>query len=154
QKLREGAQRAKGYDWGGFVSDVASRLEQALGEGFAAEGSGSFLAIRKDDQVRRINLGSILQPPPLDVSERAMRACLKMMDEAQMFAMRVKHEPWPTRGPGDDAGPANLPRPRVRMDDEQISMSWADSHGTVIRLDPVPLHEPYPQSASGEQSAW
>jgi hypothetical protein len=154
QRLRDGGQRARGYDWGGFISEVAARLAQALGEGFTAEGDGSSLVIRKGDQVRHINLGSILQPPPLDVAERAMRACLKMMDEAQMFAMRVKHEPWPVRSLADETGPSNLARPRVRMDDEQISMSWADSHGTVIRLGPVPLFENRSEPAAGDQSIW
>ncbi|MGH9169485.1 MAG: hypothetical protein ACRD0Z_01190 [Acidimicrobiales bacterium] len=154
ESAREGAQAAKGFDWAGFIVDVSVRLQDALGDGYTAEGSGSSLVLRKGEQVRRINLGSILQPPPLDVSERAMRACLKMMDEAQMFAMRVKHEPWPERSLADQMGPSNLPRPRVRMDGTDISMSWIDSHGSVLKLQALPLGEAHPGPVGSGESAW
>jgi hypothetical protein len=145
---------SRGFDWGRFVNEVAARLADALGEGFTAEGNGSSLIIRNGEQVRRINLGSILQPPPLDVSERALRACLKMMDEAQMFAMRVGHEPWPVRSADDQAGPANLPRPAVRIDAGEIRMTWADGHGPVVRLEPLPLAEAPSDSGKSDHSAW
>jgi hypothetical protein len=135
------ARTATGFDWIGLMQGVATRLEDALGEGFKAEAEdGTSIMLRHgDDMSRKVNLRLIFQPPPLDVSERAMRGCLKMMDEAQMFAMRVHHEPWPSRGGTRDTGPGNLPRPQVRLDRGQISMSWADSWGTMLRLRPLPF---------------
>jgi hypothetical protein len=123
----------------GLMQGVASRLEGALGDGFNAEAvDGTSLMLRYGDQMsRRVNLRMILQPPPLDVTERAMRGCLKMMDEAQMFAMRVHHEPWPSRTGTRETEPGNLPRPQVRLENGDIAMSWADSLGIMLRLQPL-----------------
>jgi hypothetical protein len=140
---------ATGFDWVGLMQGVATRLEDVLGDGFEAQAEdGTSLMLRHGDQMsRRVNLRLIFQPPPLDVSERAMRGCLKMMDEAQMFAMRVRHEPWPSRGVTRETGPGNLPRPQVRLEGGQISMSWADSWGTMLRLRPLPFDSAPPQHA-------
>lgn len=133
------AASAPGFDWLGLMQGVASLLEDALGEGFQAEAAdGTSLMLRHGEQMsRRVNLRMIFQPPPLDVTERAMRGCLKMMDEAQMFAMRVHREPWPSRTGTTETGPGNLPRPQVRLEDGRIAMSWADSLGTMLRLQPL-----------------
>jgi hypothetical protein len=134
-----------GFDWMRLVQGVAARLEDALGEGFSAEVEGSsVLMLRHSDVSRKVNLGLIFQPPPLDVAERAMRGCLKMMDGAQMFAMRVHHDPWPSRGGTRESGPGNLARPQVRLEDGEIAMSWVDSWGTMLRLPPVPFDDPSP----------
>lgn len=131
---------SSGFDWAGLVDGVASRLETALGDGYAARPEGSALVLRYGPMVRKVNLRSIFQPPPLEVSERALRGCLKMMDEAQMFSMRVRQGPWPSREGSPDGAPGNLPRPRVRLDDGEIRMVWADSSGTVLRLRPLPFY--------------
>jgi hypothetical protein len=62
------------------------------------------------------------------------------MDEAQMFSMRVRQAPWPNREGAVIGAPGNLPRPRVRLDEGEIRMVWADSSGTVLRLRPLPFH--------------
>jgi hypothetical protein len=149
-----GVASASGFDWGGFVGDVALRLETVLGPGFSAEGGPSALVLRHGDEVRRVNLGSVLQPPPLDVTERASRACLKMMDEAQLFGMRIKHEPWPVRSLDEKVGPASLPRPRVRVNGAEILLSWADRYGEVVRLDPVQLGGVQSLARPEPKSAW
>ncbi|MGO8876223.1 MAG: hypothetical protein ACLQNG_10735 [Acidimicrobiales bacterium] len=131
---------ASGFDWEGLVQGVATRLETALGEGYAAEAEGAALVLRYGPMVRKVNLRSIFQPPPMEVSERALRGCLKMMDEAQMFSMRVRQAPWPNREGAVIGAPGNLPRPRVRLDEGEIRMVWADSSGTVLRLRPLPFH--------------
>lgn len=139
---------APGFDWIGLMQGVAIRLEGALGEGFQAEAEdGTSLMLRHGDQMsRKVNLGQIFQPPPIDVAERAMRGCLKMMDEAQMFAMRVHHEPWPSRGGTPETGPGNLPRPQVRLEGGTILMSWADNWGAMLQLDALPFDSDPPTS--------
>ena len=125
---------------------MAARLEDALGEGFTAvaDGGTSLMLRHGSEMSRKVNLGLIFQAPPVDVGERAMRGVLKMMDEAQMFAMRVHHEPWPSRGGTRETGPGNLPRPQVRLDGGEIRMSWADSRGTMLRLRPLPFDSAAP----------
>ncbi|GEM_PF-5332128 len=130
---------ASGFDWEGFVEAVADRLETALGEGYSASGDGAAFVLQYGETVRKVNLRSIFQPPPLEVGERALRGCLKMMDEAQMFSMRVRQRPWPSREGSLNGGPGNLARPRVRLDDGEIRMVWADDWGTVLRLRPLPF---------------
>jgi len=93
--------------------------------------------LQHGEMVRKVNLRSIFQPPPLEVGERALRGCLKMMDEAQMFSMRVRKGPWPSREGSLNGAPGGLARPRVRLDDGEIRMVWADNWGTVIRLRPL-----------------
>ncbi|HXY43932.1 MAG TPA: hypothetical protein VEH29_07080 [Acidimicrobiales bacterium] len=130
---------ASGFDWEGFVAAVATRLETALGEGYSAHGEGAAFVLQHGETVRKVNLRSLFQPPPLEVGERALRGCLKMMDEAQMFAMRVRQRPWPSREGSLNGAPGNLARPRVRLDDGEIRMVWADNWGTVLRLRPLPF---------------
>jgi len=141
-----------GFDWEGLVQAVASRIEEALGHDFTTESKASALVLRHGEMVRTVNLGSIFQPPPLDVSERALRGCLKMMDESQMFAMRVGGKPWPTRAASAEGGPVALARPRVRLDEGQIRMMWADSSGVVVRLRPLPFGELPP--VRQDSSSW
>ncbi len=141
---------AAGFDWPGLVSGVAARLETALGEGYTAEAEGAALVLRYGPMVRKVSLRSTFQPPPTEVSDRALRGCLKMMDEAQMFTMRVRQGPWPNRE-GANGTPGNLPRPRVRLDDGEIRMVWADNAGTVLRLRPLPFSG---SSASGRTTPW
>jgi len=126
-----------GFDWAGLVHGVGERLEGALGEGFSAEADGTSLVLRNGEQLRRVNLGSIFQPPPIDVGERALRGCLKMMDEAQMFSMRVRHGPWPCRDDAGQRGSSDLARPKVRLEEGEIRMAWADNAGTLLRLPPL-----------------
>jgi hypothetical protein len=142
---------APGFDWVGLLQGVGARLEDALGEGFTAEAEGgtSLMLRHGGEMSRKVNLGLIFQPPPLDVGERALRGVLKMMDEAQMFAMRVHHEPWPSRGGTREAGPGNLPRPQVRLEGGEIRMSWADSLGTMLRLRPLPFESAPPKARPG-----
>lgn len=130
---------ASGFDWGALVEGVAERLALALGDGYSARAEGTSLVLQHGEALRKVSLGSIFQPPPLDVGERALRGCLKMMDEAQMFSMRIRQAPWPTREGGLEGAPGNLARPRVRLDDSEIRMVWADSWGTVLRLRPLPF---------------
>jgi len=143
------ANAAPGYDWMRLVQGVAVRLEEVLGEGFSAEAEGGPIVVLRHISgiSRRVNLGSSFQPPPLDVAERAMRGCLKMMDEAQMFAMRVQRDPWPSRGGTRESGPGNLARPRVRLEDGEIAMSWADGWGTMLRLPPLPFEGASPAAS-------
>jgi hypothetical protein len=130
---------AAGFDWDGLVEAVAASLETVLGEGYTVEGDSTSIVLRHGDMVRKVNLGSIFQPPPPDASERAMRACVKMMDEAQMFAMRVQSSPWPCRQGRGEGDAQDLPRPRARIDNGEIQMVWSDGLGVVVRLVPVPL---------------
>jgi len=135
-----------GFNWTGLVEGVADRLEGALGEGFTAQADFPALVLRHGEMVRRVNLGLIFQPPPLDVGERALRGCLKMMDEAQMFSMRVRQTTWPDRGDDRDRAPGDLARPRVRLEEGEIRMAWADNGGTLLRLPPLPFGGPSPGS--------
>jgi hypothetical protein len=142
---------AAGFDWAGLVEAVATRLETALGDGYSAECDGAAFLLRHGEMVRKVNLRSIFQPPPLEVGERALRGCLKMMDEAQMFSMRVRQGPWPTREGTLNGAPGNLARPRVRLDDGEIRMVWADNWGTVLRLRPLPFAS---SAAKGPEGTW
>jgi hypothetical protein len=139
---------AAGFDWEGLVDGVAERLETALGEGFSADSDGAALVLRHGEVIRRVNLRSLFQPPPLEVGDRALRGCLKMMDEAQMFSMRVRQAPWPTREGALEGAAGNLARPRVRLDDGEIRMVWADNWGTVLRLQPIPFKGSSPATQS------
>jgi hypothetical protein len=130
---------ASGFDWAAVVEGVAERLAVALGDGYAVRAEGTSLVLEHGEALRKVSLGSIFQPPPLEVGERALRGCLKMMDEAQMFSMRIRQAPWPTREGSLEGAPGNLARPRVRLDDSEIRMVWADSWGTVLRLRPLPF---------------
>lgn len=141
---------AAGFDWPELVSGVAARLETVLGEGYRAEAEGAALVLRYGPMVRKVSLRATFQPPPMEVSDRALRGCLKMMDEAQMFTMRVRQGPWPRRE-GANGTPGNLPRPRVRLDDGEIRMVWADNSGTVLRLRPLPFSG---SSATGRNTPW
>jgi hypothetical protein len=128
-------------DWPAFIADLADRLEEALGPGFSARPAGLSLVLRCGELVRRVNLGLILQPPPLDADERAMRACLKLMDEAQMFAMRVRRTQWPSRGDEPLHAEGSLARPQVRVADGALQMAWADPWGVVLSLPPLSLRD-------------
>jgi hypothetical protein len=128
-------------DWRAFIADLADRLEGALGPGFSAQPDGLSLVLRCGELVRRVNLGLILQPPPLNADERAMRACLKLMDEAQMFAMRVRRTQWPSRGDEPLHSEGSLARPQVRVVDGALQMAWADPWGVVLSLRPLSLSD-------------
>jgi hypothetical protein len=130
---------ASGFDWAALVEGVAERLAVALGDGYDVRAEGTSLVLEHGEALRRVSLGSIFQPPPLEVGERALRGCLKMMDEGQMFSMRIRQAPWPTREGSLEGAPGNLARPRVRLEDNEIRMVWADSWGTVLRLRPMPF---------------
>jgi hypothetical protein len=125
---------APGFDWAGLVQAMADRLQGALGDGFTADPDGHALVLRHGEQMRRINLGHVFQPPPIDVGERALRGCLKMMDEAQMFSMRVRQGQWPRRGIAHERWANDLARPRVRLEEGEIRMAWVDGQGVVLRL--------------------
>jgi hypothetical protein len=142
---------APGFDWARLMQRVAERLDDVLGDDFSADiEAGTVLVLRHRDEIsRRANLGSSFQPPPLDVTERVMRGCLKMMDEAQMFAMQVHHDPWPSRGGTRESGPGNLARPQVRIEGGQIAMSWVDSWGAMLRLPAVPFDSASPETPDG-----
>jgi hypothetical protein len=142
---------APGFDWTRLMRCVAERLDDVLGEDFSAEmEAGTVLVLRHSGEIsRKANLGSSFQPPPLDVTERVMRGCLKMMDEAQMFAMQVHHDPWPSRGGTRESGPGNLARPQVRIEGGEIAMSWVDSWGAMLRLPPLPFDRSSPEALDG-----
>lgn len=130
---------ASGSDWAGLVERMATRLETTLGEGYSASADGTALVLGHGDSVRSVDLGPVFAPPPPEVGELALRGCLRMMEEAQMFSMRFRQAPWPSRDGTPNGAPGNLARARVRMDEGEIRMVWADSRGVVLRLRPLPF---------------
>jgi hypothetical protein len=133
-------------DWEGLVASVAIRLEEALGPGFYAQGAGTTLLLRHADDSRMVPLERLLQPPPPDPTARAMRACVKMMDEAQMFKMQQLRQPWPARPHRDDSTPeTTLARPYVHLANYELHFTWVDQLGPVLQMPSVPFVEGHPE---------
>lgn len=136
----------RGIDWEGLIESVAIRLEDALGPGFYAHGYGHVLYLSHADSRRRISLAELAASTDPDGAAIAMRMCMKMLDNAQMFKMQQLRQPWPRRGVRDDASPpVTLPRPRVRLADFELHMAYVDELGPVLSLPSLPFVEGHPE---------
>jgi hypothetical protein len=126
-------------DWHGLVQSVAARLEDSLGVEFLVRAEEYTLVLRRGDLTRRVALAGAFASPPAREDERALRGCLKMLDAAQVFAMRALRRSWPEREtPG---GP--VPRPHATVVGGELRLSFVDDSGTVADFPPIPF------SASG-----
>ena len=133
-------------DWEGFVQSMAIRIEEALGPGFYAHGYEFSLLLSHADSTRRIQLSGMLRSTPLDPTAMAMHACIKVLDEAQMFKMQQLRQRWPKRPLQDDSSPpTTLARPTVKLEDFEFHMAFVDELGPVLDLLSLPWVEGHPE---------
>jgi len=134
-------------DWHGLVQSVAARLEDSLGVEFVVRAEEYTLVLRRGDLTRRVALAGAFASPPAREDERAIRGCLKMLDAAQVFAMRALGRSWPERetpgGPERERTRDPVPRPHATVVDGELRLSFVDDSGTVVDFPPIPF------SASG-----
>ena len=139
------AAAAARIDWVGFVQSVAARLEEALGEGFFAHGHGYVLLLSRGDVTRRLDLRELFFSLNPDFTMVAMQACIRMLDQAQMFKMQQLERPWPVRVRDDTTPEVTLPRPHVTLAEFELHMTYDDELGTVLSLPALPWVEGHPE---------
>jgi hypothetical protein len=122
-------------DWHGLVQSVAARLEDELGVEFSVRAEEYSLVMRHGDLARRVALAGAFAPPPAREDERAIRGCLKMLDAAQVLAMRALQHRWPQQATA--GGP--LPRPHATVVDGELLLAFVDDRGPVLEFPPIPF---------------
>jgi len=126
-------------EWEDLVRSMGSRIEKALGDDFAIESDAYGLVLHHGTSSRRVPLAGSFQPPPADRTDRAVRACLKMLEEAQAFRVNELDSRWPVRvtAPGDWPPTTSQPVPRAAVRDGAIHPGYHDDAGIVLELDPI-----------------
>lgn len=127
-------------DWTGLIRSMRARIEEALGEGFSAECDGYSIVLTHGTSTRRVGLVPALQPPPADETDRATRACLKILEEAQGFRVHELDQRWPVRErePGGPETQPSLAVPRAPYEDGMLHPGYRDDLGVVLALAPIP----------------
>lgn len=136
-------------DWVGYVRGLSARLEEALGPAYTVRGDSFVVVIEHGGDRQRVALTGALEPPPLDETERALRAARRLLDEAQRFAERIDGAPWPKRDPvfAVEATSGHYRQPGTTeaaawLESGEIRLGWADDLGTVLMLSPIPWFDP------------
>ncbi|MGH9171051.1 MAG: hypothetical protein ACRD0Z_09300 [Acidimicrobiales bacterium] len=116
---------------------MRSRIQTALGDEFAVECDPYGLALHHGASYRQVPLAGCLEPPPADRTDRAVRACLQMLEHAQAFRVNELDSRWPVRTSPGTRAPASQAVPRAVVVQGAIHPGYHDNAGIVLDLDPV-----------------
>jgi hypothetical protein len=125
-------------DWSVFVHGLSAGLGAALGPAYSVEAHDYVVKLSAGGELQRVALAGLLSPPPLAEQDLAVRATIRLLDEAQRFVERECRARWPQRdSAAGGRGSGGTVEPFALVDGAQLDWGWRDQLGVLMPLAPV-----------------